>query len=309
MENFSLNLQTKIKAKYSPNSIRALVKAVKWAYNLLNKDPANFNILHLNTKKFITAVEKSTAKKSSIDSYLGYIKILFKLTDTEPSKYFKEYYDNAKKEMKNIHAAKKMDKLDEIDMNDLYEYVTEQLANKQSFKNYQRYALVSLLKTIPFRFTELTHLRWMSHDKDNYVDLSGESIVIQQHKAKKSMGSKFHDLPLQQVNDLLAYYKAFNFDGTTDYVFVKNIKNKHVSATDNGIAMTFKRLLTDYQKDKNLPVKSIGIHKLRHNHFTKKAKDIGITADMVKKLLALKDEMGHSSLETSLMHYLKTIEE
>lgn len=304
---FSEDLTKAMNEKYSESSIKQFIKIARFINRTISKPLDNmfdFKNIDKYEKTIIEALQKYNC--NTRQTYSSYIILLYKLDHREPPKIFNEFTKKTKDEQSKINEDNNKQKLINLDNDDIYKFAVEKVGGGKGhpFSSYTQLCLISILKEVPLRLSELVNMRFENDGCNNYVDIETKKMYVKNHKNSKRKEITYtHNLSEQIIKDILMMKNKYN----TTLLFP-------TSPTDSKPASMallcnhWERLVKSYCKDKKIEHVKYGIHNIRHNHATNKLKELNIDSEIVAKLRDIKDSLKHLSLETMLVHYLKAIQ-
>lgn len=245
-------------------------------------------------------------KFNTRNNYLGYLWMVFSAAKEKMPQELDQLRKKMKKQRTKNDEKLNDDKIADIDTLEILEEVrARRKKNPRTLGNWQREAIFTILVDTPLRLNELVGMRWVDNDEDNYIDLEEGSIVIRNHKAKKSLGTKKHKLN----DDAIAFLKLFKEKWPYDFVLIRNEKPyQSEPATQGSLRSLFHRFMKKWKAEHNIG-KEVGIHNLRQNYATKKLNALGLGAVEMQAIRELQNQMGHTNFYHTLTTYFRTLDE
>ena len=291
----------KIDKLYSSSTKKGLIRIVDIIkkiygieyFDLDIMDAKNINMLAKYLSKF---------KISTQDTYLGYIGMLYDLYDKCIPTELNRLSKRVRKSVSSHHQSKKSEPLKELDLNCVKNVLNQKRLKKGNYINYRKWLVVCIICDIPLRLNEMCEMKYEDDGIHNYIDFKKGKAIIRNHKSSTSFGIKTLKLSKTLIDEIKEYKKKFDYEYlfmVNKYPFDKPMLGVHMN-------QLWATAIKTYYKSIGEPYVPFGIHDCRHQYTTNKCNEINVDVDTIKKILEIQKEMGHTRLETTLTHYLKT---
>lgn len=331
---FNTDLQEKIKANYNERSIKSVYSRMRRIFKLMNIEDEDLHKLVKNDGNDLLNALDNTQLSGRLVLLYQIIKVL-RLADIEVPQKLIDTAKSIKKDVNKIHYSNRKNKVMNNDLNieKMQEYFynklfqeekrySTKLKNKdgnplelkpkkpyQSRYRYIRVVLFTLLKRCPCRLSDYTDMRYDDNDKDNFIDLNNQVMIIRNDKASRLAKTKKNTprkiILSEDECNLLAKCKDYL---NTDYVIPDVKKNINKPAKLESIETVYRHSVMAYCKAKDIKYigGEMGIHALRSIQATNDTKDkleINCSIDELEQILKRAHERGHS-INTILKYYV-----
>jgi integrase len=101
--------------------------------------------------------------------------------------------------------------------------------------------------------------------------------------------------------------KDYRNKNKSKYLFIEKKNNIDKKKTNGNLNKFYIETIKKYYKLINKPYIPFGIHDCRHQHATIKCDELFLDDNFINKLNDIRITMGHSTISTTITHYIKKI--